>query len=162
MTEYKIVKEKKHPTRLSSQQSSQLNQEIRSLILQGTLSKQIERDLCEKWNFSKIQMQRRIFEQFSHLDSDLVDKMKYDFNKTFENLNYKMQVLIDSAENSDDLRKSIDLMMKLIKERTDFLERFHMKKKAQENITITEERQLVIDFDQVKDVEVIETGTSKD
>jgi hypothetical protein len=67
----------------------------------------------------------------------------------------------------DFIKKNIDTNnlpnLKLIKEKTDYLERFHLKQKARENFSVQIEKQLVIGLDETPpiDVEVIEKLNNK-
>jgi hypothetical protein len=102
-------------------------------------------------------IQKYLKDVIEELDIENIDYVRNKFMLTFNRLDRKVNDLLDKCETPEDTRRNIELMLKLMKEQTDFLERFHLKEKAKEHVVITEEKQLVIDkFEDVVDTEVIE------
>jgi len=88
-----------------------------------------------------------------------IEERIHDNQEAFNLMRHKAKMLLNASKDSEDARRNIDCLSKVIKEETDFLEKFHLKSKAQENIKIEVEKQLVIDsFEKgdVVDAEVLE------
>lgn len=92
-------------------------------------------------------MPRKSIEQRMHEIQEDFDYIKNMSHRHLEKLKKDPKLFKEFAEHH----------MKIIKEETDFLERFHIKAKAIERLEIRDEKQLIIDnFEDVVDAEVKE------
>jgi hypothetical protein len=117
---------------------------IKDLVLADVFSFPTE-ELCKEFKISKAQLFNIKNRLILELPKVLVSNTKRKFNEVFDKLESIADTLVNNSESNDDLRKNIDITLKIIKEKTDYLERFHFKEKAIEQVTIKDERQLVID-----------------
>ncbi len=130
-------------------------QEWAKAIHQDLVQKGLRKEEDDDETIDIVQDLKEVIEE---LDIENIDYIRNKFMLTFNRLDRKVNDLIDKCDTPEDTRRNIDLMLKLMKEQTDFLERFHLKDKAKEQVVITEEKTLVIDKfeDTVVDVEVEE------
>ena len=110
-----------------------------------TIPKDVVADIANKHNVSLGYVLGTKNKIIKSLDQNIVDYTKKKFLSNFSKFEELADELIRSSDSPDETRKNIEVYMKIIKEKTDYLERFHMKAKAQENINIQVERQLVIE-----------------
>jgi hypothetical protein len=110
-----------------------------------TIPKDIVEQIAEKYNVSTGYVLGTKNKILKNLDQNIVEYTKTKFLSNFKKIEELAEDLIESSESNEDARRNIDIILKIIKEKTDYLERFHMKEKAKENINISIEKQLVIE-----------------
>jgi hypothetical protein len=121
---------------LKASRKDALVKEIKSLVLDPRIRKLPVDRLAQKYECSRAEIFSAKNKLILSLPQQNVDFVKRKFALQFEKLEQIVEDLIEQSEDNEDLRKNVELALKVMKENTDYLERFHLKRKATENINI--------------------------
>jgi hypothetical protein len=135
--------------------------EIATMLVSGESYLINPNELKKKYDVSHPTILNWIERAYKQVKPEAIEKTTIQFQNMFNRMFQQAASLLEGSESSEEYRKNAEMVMKIMKEKTDFLERFHLKAKAQENIKLEVERQLVIDAT-IDDVIDIDDGESND
>ena len=121
---------------LSKSRRDALAKEIKALVLDPKIKQLPVDQLCNQYECSRADVFAAKNKIINSLPQQNIDFVKKKFALTFEKLEEIAEDLVATSEDHEDLRKNVELALKVIREKTDYLERFHLKRKATENINI--------------------------
>lgn len=130
---------KKAGGRLSKGKREQLLSDLRELFKTKEIKYYSIRKLSNKFNIAKDTVQKYLDEVSAEFPQDEVIEVQLKFKSLFDSAILTCEELVKRAVEEDrerDIRENIKLLLDTIKQQTDFMERFFIKDKAQDNINI--------------------------
>ena len=114
-------------------------------------------ELCRRFGCEPADVMRVRNKVIKSLDKADVEYVSNKFKLEFDKLQDIAAEMLDYSRDSGDradMRESMNMSMKVITEYTNYLERFHLKAKAVENLAVVERpRDIVVKMPETKDVE---------
>ena len=135
-----MAKEKRYKDRLTKAEGLDVKKKIMEMILsEKPIEKNAYLQLQKDYNLSQIAIYRHVQHVCSEIEPEIIEGFKWNFDRIFRKIQEKAEQMVDDSESHEDLRRSIDTMVKVIKERTDFLERFSIKEKVADKVVVSHE-----------------------
>jgi len=131
-------------------------EEIHRLIRNGQIDKVEYQTLAKQYNTTYQTISKYVDEAYINVPAEEINKVLVDFRYTFKRLEEEVNVCLIEAETVKQKLDVIKTYFQLIKEKTDYMERFFIKAKAQENINIQGEIDNVITVNIVRSNKIIE------
>ena len=135
--------------------------ELSNIIESGQILGVTHSQLAKKYGIRRQTVADYLKEIYALVPPDEVNIVRVKIQTMYDRLFREAQTMLKDAKTPQDKRIAIELMLKMLDKFTIFLESFHIKEKATENIIIGIEKQLVV----VKDsnaLDVIENGEAPD
>lgn len=132
---------------------------LQKLIESGQIHGVANYQLSAQFNVARETISKYLDEIYSKIPKEDLNKVYIDFTKLFDRLFREANKMLSESTTKHEKEKTMRLILQLLKEKTDFLERFFIKSKAAENINVREEKvQLNInldisDFQQIQELE---------
>ena len=105
--------------------------------------------LSQEFNIARETISKYLDEIYATIPKEDLKKVYVDFTKLFDRLFREANKMLSQSTTRTDKEKTMRLILQLLKEKTDFLERFFVKRKAEENININADitqKQVVINY----------------
>ena len=122
--------------------------------------------LSDRFDISRQTINKYLNELYDSIPPEDINHTRVKIQVMFDILFTDVQKMIDKSKKPREKKEAIELMLKMIDRFTIFLESFHIKAKAQENIVVGVEKQLVIvqneTLAEVKQIEDVEDETIPD
>jgi hypothetical protein len=94
-------------------------------------------DLAKQYNTTRQTISKYVDEVYASIPPEEVNKVLVDFKFTFQRLEDEVNSALEEADTIKEKLEVIRTYFQLIREKTDYLERFFIKQKAEENINVS-------------------------
>ena len=130
--------------RVPKEKRAEIIKKLAHLIESGEILGVSASQLSVKYDIGRQTINTYLRDLYNSIPPEDINHTRVKIQVMFNKLFGEVQGMIARAETNREKKDAIELMLKMIDKFTEFLESFHIKVKAQENIVVGVEKQLVI------------------
>lgn len=145
--------------RISKEKKKDIMLELQEIIEDGTILGLTKTHLAKRFNTKRETITKYMGEVYALIPPEDINNVRVKIQTMFDKLFREVKTMLVTASNKREKKEAIDLMLRMMDKFQDFLERFGLKPKAEENINVnTSSIQLNInmdmkDFKQIQELE---------
>lgn len=127
---------KTYKTRIPNNRRSEILDELTKMVENGQTLGVTQQQLATKFNVKRETVKRYLDKVYQSIPPEDIKSIQVKLETMFNKLFREAQKMIQTAANQRERKEAMDLLLRCMDKFTDFLERFGIKAKAEENINL--------------------------